>query len=110
MEAVKICILKEAQPIMMSSMNCQINSASVDQISVDVTEYQDFVFLLGQFWKVDVDQVKSYWVCNLFAIGLFDNGKKVNKTICLHNLSLFFYFLVYIQMCTVTAWPYKMKY
>lgn len=77
---------------MMPSLSCQVNFGTpVNQLCVDITEYQEFVFLLGLLWKADVDQVKAHWVCSLFAIGLFDLGKKV-CTIIFENCLLFWSF------------------
>lgn len=45
---------------------------------MEVTEFQDFVFLLGRLWKLDLDEIKNYWTINLFADGLFNQGKNVS--------------------------------
>ena len=72
--------------MMMASPIGQVTLTPMNKLCVEVTEYQDFVFLLGQLWKVNMDQLKAHWVCNLYAIGSSDQGKKVS--ISTHYLHL----------------------
>ena len=77
-EAVTVHLEKQSQPLVSSAPTCQILSKTPpDDICVDITEFQDFIFVLSQLWKLDLDVIKSYWVCNLFAGGLIDLGKRV---------------------------------
>ena len=76
LETVTVCF--QSQPVMMSTPNCQAMARiPTDEICLDVMEFQDFIFLLGQLWKMDLDKIKNHWVCNLFAAGVIEQGKKV---------------------------------
>ena len=63
--------------MMTPSLNSHVNFGSTHQ--VDIAEYQEFVFLLCRLWKISLDHIVTHWVANLFAVGLFDLGKKVES-------------------------------
>ena len=83
MNAVTIYFQNEPLPIIMTSaFDCPaLFGVSTDALCIDVSEYQDLVFVLAQLWKLDLDRIKNHWVCNLFAAGLVDQGKKVSPDI-----------------------------
>ena len=62
--------------MMTPSVNSHVNFDTAP-IIVDISEYQEFVFLLGRLWKITLSTIEIYWILNLFAVGLFDEGKKV---------------------------------
>lgn len=76
MELVIIYQQSQTEPAMTSVPT--VFFISNHELHVELTEFQDFVFLLGKLWKVDLDHVKSHWVCNMFAGGLVDQGKGVS--------------------------------
>jgi len=79
-DAVNICVLKCSLPEMTPSVNSRVNF-DASPITVDVSKYREFVFLLCRLWKVALNYIETHWILNLFAIGLFDEGKKVKSFI-----------------------------
>ena len=76
MEAVSACLQNRSQPQMLN-LNQKVVTTSSQELCVNVTEFQDFVFLLGKLWKVDLDEIKNHWTVTLFADELVDQGKSV---------------------------------
>ena len=75
-------------------MTPTVASVAVQQLTittlprVDVSEFSDFVFLLGDEWALNGDDIRLYWVLNLFAAGLAENGKEVCLCVCEHCIVL----------------------
>jgi hypothetical protein len=74
MEAVTVCLHSQSQPTMFT----QYGSGPVYTVAVDLTEFQDFVFLLGKHWELNLDQIKTHWTCTLCASGSIDHGNRVS--------------------------------
>ena len=53
------------------------SSSSSSSSSVEVVEFEDFVFLLAELWRVDVDGVRKHWTACFFAAGLGERGREV---------------------------------
>lgn len=79
MEAVTVCLQNQPQPVMFTDYGC--NPLSSNQLAVDLTEFQDFVFLLGKHWELNLDQIRRHWACALFASGLPDHGHSVSESV-----------------------------
>lgn len=79
MDSVKVYLLNESQPCMTTFPDgkaiSMVHSTQVTRF--DIKNFDDFVFILGQLWNLDLDQIKSHWTSNLFAGGMTDHGKKV---------------------------------
>ena len=58
---------------MMSPPSTSPSSSS----SVEVVEFEDYVFLLAELWRVDVDGVRKHWTACFFAAGLGERGREV---------------------------------
>ena len=54
----------------------QHTSATIPNI--EVSEIEDFIFLLAELWELDIDNIKRHWVLNLFACGHGDHGREVH--------------------------------
>lgn len=76
MEAVSACLQNRSQ-LQMLNLDQKVITTSIQELCMNVTEFQDFVFLLGKLWKVDLAEVKNHWTLSLFADGLADQGKSV---------------------------------
>lgn len=75
MDAVNVCIQNDKQPEMTPSLNFMALSGILPD---ELIEFQDFVFVLGKLWKLDVSHIQQYWTCNLFAKGMVAQGKSVS--------------------------------
>ncbi len=80
MDAVNICLLNNSQPSMVTYPDGSAVSVivSTQATRLDVKNFQDFVFTLGQLWNLDLDAIKNHWACNLLAGGMVDHGKNVS--------------------------------
>lgn len=76
MEAVTVCLHSKTQPTMFTQ--CGSNPVCTNQLAMDLTGFQDFVFLLGKHWELNLDHIKSHWACSLCASGLVDHGSRVS--------------------------------
>ena len=76
-EAVSICVERQAQPAM-SDLKQTVFATSSTSMCTNVTDFQDYVFLLGRLWKLDLDELKSYWTVALLSSGVFSQGKSVS--------------------------------
>ena len=56
----------------------RIITPSISLTHLELTDLDDFVFLLGELWGLDVDSIRLHWVSNLFGAGKEAYGKKVN--------------------------------
>ena len=65
-----MCLETESPPKMFT--------AYTNKCRVELNRYEDFVFLLGKYWKLDLDQLASHWAFSLFAGGQVDYGKAVS--------------------------------
>lgn len=78
MEAVSVYLQSHSQPPMTNLDQKVITTSSTQELCMNVTEFQDFVFLLGRLWKLDLDEIKNYWTVTLFADGAANQGKSVS--------------------------------
>ena len=62
-------------PMISSVALKQHTSATIP--SIEVSEIEDFIFLLAKLWELDIDDIKGHWVLNLFACGHGDHGREV---------------------------------
>ena len=77
MEAVTVCLRNQSPPKMYVGCDSKAISATDNDYCVDLVNFEDFVFLLGKHWKLDLDCLKNHWACNLFANGFVNQGKNV---------------------------------
>ena len=77
MEAVTVRVHTQSQPTMFTQYSS--NPACTTQLAMDLAEFEDFVFLLGRLWELNLDQLKSHWTCSLCASGLIDHGSRVSE-------------------------------
>lgn len=70
-------------PMISSVALKQHTSATIPNI--EVSEIEDFVFLLAELWELDIDDIKRHWVLNLFACGHGDHGREVWKSCTLET-------------------------
>lgn len=52
--------------------------STLEEPSMNVSEFQDLVFLLGRLWKLDLDEIRNHWTLALFARGLVHQSKNVS--------------------------------
>lgn len=100
METVKVCLLNESQPSMTTYPDgkavSMVHSTQVTRF--DIKDFDDFVFMLGQLWNLDVDQIKSHWTSNLFAGGMTDHGKSVSIICSVSLLATFLHCREFIHI------------
>ena len=80
MNAVNVCLLDESEQSITIYPDC-VAASDVQDTTFDLRHFQDFVFELGKLWNLNLDQIKNYWTCNLFAGGRIDHGKRVNAVV-----------------------------
>ena len=51
---------------------------SIALTHLELADLDDFIFLLGDLWGLDVDHIRLHWVSNLFRAGKKDYAKKVS--------------------------------